>query len=300
MSITVVIPAYNAARYIEATLKSVLAQTLPPDEVLVIDDGSKDNTAEIAQSFNGCVKVFRRANAGQGASRNFGVQQATSEWIALMDSDDLWVPHKLERQMLELAANPQADVCYSARVRVTQADPSAPLAYLAVVPAPEAGNVRRALHRNTSFLPSSVLIRRSTYLAHGGFDPHFIQVQDWEFWLRLLHGGVQFAACAEPLMLYRVHIGSISHNGLRALQFQDEIYRRHILPNIPQADRKTAYTRFRSEHEAAASLVLRRRDDLGYFLMMTRSIARDPLHTPQRYKIWLHMLYTTLLRQDVP
>src|ERR1035441_5323830 len=109
MSISVVIPAYNRSRFIAETLESVLAQTLQPDEVLVVDDGSTDDTAAIAESFVPRVRVFRRSNQKQAAARNFGVMQATSEWIAFNDADDLWDPNKLELQMEELARHPEAD-----------------------------------------------------------------------------------------------------------------------------------------------------------------------------------------------
>jgi glycosyltransferase involved in cell wall biosynthesis len=99
MSISVVIPAYNAAQFIRETLDSVLNQTLPADEVLVIDDGSTDETASIAESYGSAVRVFRRPNLKQSVSRNFGVQEAKSEWIAFNDADDIWESNKLERQM---------------------------------------------------------------------------------------------------------------------------------------------------------------------------------------------------------
>src|ERR1035441_10508770 len=120
MSISVVIPAYNAFAFIAETLDSVLQQTFPPDEILVIDDGSTDDTAAVAESFGPPVRVFRRPNSRQGASRNFGVQQAVSEWIAFIDADDLWEPTKLERQMQDLFRHAGADVSYTAHVRFSQ------------------------------------------------------------------------------------------------------------------------------------------------------------------------------------
>jgi glycosyltransferase involved in cell wall biosynthesis len=110
------IPALNAASLLPATLQSILQQTLQPNEILVIDNGSTDNTAAIAEAIGSGVRVFRRPNSRQAASRNFGVEQASGEWIAFVDADDLWEPHKLEKQMLALAANPDADIYYTARV----------------------------------------------------------------------------------------------------------------------------------------------------------------------------------------
>src|ERR1035437_9648809 len=101
MSISVVIPAYNASRFIAATLESVLSQSLPADEILVVDDGSTDNTVAIAAWFPPPVRVLSIPNSKAGAARNFGVSQAQTEWVAFLDADDLWEENKLERQMEE-------------------------------------------------------------------------------------------------------------------------------------------------------------------------------------------------------
>ena len=212
MSISVVIPAYNASSFLAATLNSILAQTLPADEILVIDDGSKDDTADIAASFGPPVRVIRRANAGQASSRNFGVQQASSEWIAFLDADDLWEPAKLARQIEELARNPAADLCYSGRVEFTEHQGVLQRGH--VMPVPPPANLRKALLRNTTFMPSSTILRRSTFLAAGGFNAQYKILEDWDLWLRLLRDGTVFAACLEPLLLYRIHLNSVSHNAI--------------------------------------------------------------------------------------
>jgi len=120
VSISVVIPAYNASLFIAETLRSVLAETYPFNDFFFIDTASTENTADIAESFGASVRVFRQPNARQAAARNFGVSQATSEWIAFLDADDLWLPHKIERQLAELARNPHADLCYTGRTWLVQ------------------------------------------------------------------------------------------------------------------------------------------------------------------------------------
>jgi glycosyltransferase involved in cell wall biosynthesis len=96
IKISVVIPAYNAARFLPLCLPSVFAQTYKPEEVIVVDDGSTDNTAEVAAELG--ARVIRRENGGISAARNTGIQNASCEWIALLDADDSWAPEKLERQ----------------------------------------------------------------------------------------------------------------------------------------------------------------------------------------------------------
>jgi glycosyltransferase involved in cell wall biosynthesis len=105
--VSVVIPAFNAASYLGAALGSVLAQTQPPDEIVVVDDGSRDDTAAVAQSFPG-VRLVARSHGGIAAARNAGVAATSREWIAFLDADDLWLPDKLERQFAHMAASPDA------------------------------------------------------------------------------------------------------------------------------------------------------------------------------------------------
>lgn len=105
--ISVVIPCYNLGRYLPATLKSVLAQTHPVFEVIVVDDGSSDDSAAIAESFGAPVRVIRQKNARVSAARNRGMDAATGDYVALLDGDDVWAPEKIERQLAYLHAHPE-------------------------------------------------------------------------------------------------------------------------------------------------------------------------------------------------
>src|ERR1035438_4421395 len=98
MKISVVIPAYNAASFLPRCLKSVFAQTLKPEEVIVVDDGSSDNSAALAEELG--AKVIRCQNGGPAAARNAGIHSTSSDWIAFLDADDMWAPKKLERQVV--------------------------------------------------------------------------------------------------------------------------------------------------------------------------------------------------------
>ena len=111
--ISIVIPAYNAAHYITATLESVRASTFSDFEVIVIDDGSKDDTAARASGIDPRIKILSQVNAGMSASRNRGVSAGDSEFIALLDSDDVWHPEKLRHQLNQLEMRPDHDFCYT-------------------------------------------------------------------------------------------------------------------------------------------------------------------------------------------
>src|SRR5215475_137487 len=292
MSISVVIPAYNAAQFLPATLESVLGQTLKPSEVLVIDDGSTDDTAALAEAFGPPVRVIRRSNGGQALARNLGVAEAAGDWIAFIDADDLWNKYKLEKQMRVLAANPEASLCYSARVHFEQDEEE--LRPVLHIPVPPAEGIRQALYRNTTFLPSSVVIRRSTFLESGGFDPQYAVVEDWDLWLRLLHSGVIFAGVQEELMLYRMHPGSISRRADLALRDALAIYRKQVLPHLPRVSGWFRFNRVRSEHEAVTSMLLLAAGDPRHLEVMAASIFRDPFNYYHRYKVFAHMLYMRL------
>ena len=109
MSITVsaVIPAYNAGKYVGRAIESVLAQTHKADEIIVVNDGSSDDTAEVVERFGGAVRFIRQENAGASVARNTGIEAATSEWIAFLDADDEWLPNKLKLQTEHLERNPK-------------------------------------------------------------------------------------------------------------------------------------------------------------------------------------------------
>ena len=292
MSIAVIIPAYNSAPFLGETLQSVFSQTHPPDEILVIDDGSTDGTPALAESFGPKVRVFYRSQQRQASNRNFGAEQTSCEWLAFLDHDDLWEANKLERQLEELSKHPDADLCYSARINFVQDGDT--FRRDKIFPVPPAQDIQRSLYVNTTFMPGSVLIRRSVYLAAGGFDPSFKLVEDWDLWLRLLHRGIRFAACPEALLLHRIHANMQSKNAIAALAEVKQIYRSQVLPRLSPATRWIKLQISQSGQECATSYLLREIKDPRYLSMMTTSILRYPLNDPYRYKVIIHMLFMRL------
>ena len=113
MKISVVIPAFNAEKTIARAVESVLAQSRPADEIIVIDDGSKDNTADVIRSYGDKVILIQQENAGASVARNAGLKNASGDWIAFLDCDDEWLPEKLKLQSEHLARNPDLKWTYS-------------------------------------------------------------------------------------------------------------------------------------------------------------------------------------------
>jgi glycosyltransferase involved in cell wall biosynthesis len=110
--ISVVVPAYNAARYVRASIASVLTQTLPPDEVIVVDDGSSDRTPTVVDEFAPLVRLVRQEHMGYAVAMNRGVHEASGSLLAFQDADDLWEPEKLERQRGAIDADPDVDAVF--------------------------------------------------------------------------------------------------------------------------------------------------------------------------------------------
>jgi glycosyltransferase involved in cell wall biosynthesis len=292
MSISVVIPAFNASKHISRTIESVLRQTLPADEIVVVDDGSTDDTGAIAASFGPPVRVIRTPNSRLPATRNRGVQEAKGEWIAFIDADDLWVDNKLERQMQELSRHPEADLCYTGRILLVEGPDSTELCD--VIKVPPAATIAEELFHINKFPPSCVVIRRSTFLAVGGHDTSFPYVEDWELWLRLLKAGVKFVDCPEPLLRYRVHPDNMTHNAVPLLEGADRVYRTHIMPRFSGLNRVLKYFAFRGRLESSAAQVMRTKGDPRHLAMMAASIFHRPFYDAHRYKIMAHMLYTRM------
>lgn len=137
MNVSVVVPAYNAAGFIRRAVESALRQSLPPTEIVVIDDGSADATAELARSYGPPVRCVIQANAGSSAARNRGIEEARCEWVGFLDADDEWFPSKLGRQAEILASHPGLVWCGCNKEEVGRGWAAAP-------PSPRPWRPRRA------------------------------------------------------------------------------------------------------------------------------------------------------------
>jgi glycosyltransferase involved in cell wall biosynthesis len=205
-TVSVIIPAYNAEPFIAETVKSALHQTFTDLEVIVVDDGSKDRTAERLAEFGDRIRVHRQANAGVAEARNAGVRMAAGTWIAFLDADDLWLPHKLERQL----ASQQAPLVYSDRFNIGVRG-ELPLVQSEVTKMRD-GDVFLPLMLEGNFITnSSVLIRRDVFEATGGFAAGVSPAEDWDLWLRVAERH-PVAFCPEPLVRYRFHPDGASRN----------------------------------------------------------------------------------------
>ncbi len=212
--VSVVIAAFNAAETLPETLTSVLQQTHADVEIIVVDDGSTDGTADVAASVGGRIVVVRQPNQGPGAARNRGAREATGTWLAFLDADDIWLAEKLERQ-LEAAATTGADLIYT-NVRPIGRVAGLGPAQHADGAMPE-GDVFAWLLQDNFITLSSAMISQSAFLALDGFrEVDSVKgTEDWDLWLRYAAAGGEVAAVDEILVEYRWSAGSLSADVLK-------------------------------------------------------------------------------------
>ena len=181
MKIAVVIPTFNRARLLARSLRSVAAQTLAPAEVIVVDDGSTDATGNVILQHFPDVRYLRQASRGVSRARNRGILAARSEWLAFLDSDDEWVPHKLERQCNALIQQGRFRICHTDEIWIRNGRRVNPMNKHA-----KAGGAifKRCLPRCV-ISPSSVIIHRSVFERVGGFDETLPACEDYDLWLRI-------------------------------------------------------------------------------------------------------------------
>jgi glycosyltransferase involved in cell wall biosynthesis len=198
-AISVVIPVFNSAPVLERAIRSVRAQAGFDLEIIVVDDGSTDDSIAVLQSIAaGDMKVLGQPNAGPGAARNAGIRASRGEWIAFLDADDCWLPGKLDAQMAALAEDPQRAFSYSDYyVRDSRG-----LERIQKAPATQA-TLLEDLLPGPGFMTDSVIVRRTCFDRIGLFDPGLRSGEDWDMWLRL---SAEFHGChvAKPLCVYQL------------------------------------------------------------------------------------------------
>lgn len=247
MRISVVIPAYNSATTVRDAIDSVLFQTHPANEIIVVDDGSYDDTPDIVRNYGERVILLSRANGGPGAARNRGIRHASGELVHFLDADDQWMPEKLARSLEALNAMPDAALVHTA-FHYVAAD-GITLVEGAELPLLSGDCFCDLLRTNGNvILTSSVLARRELLLTEGGYRERvdFRCAEDWEFMLRLA-AKYPFAVIEEPLVKYRISPGSLSSKSydnawgrLLAVQYTRQIERRRECMSDVDYDRMEA------------------------------------------------------------
>lgn len=198
--VSVIIPVYNGERYLAQTIESVLAQTYRPVEIVVVDDGSTDGTAVIAQSYQD-IRYIHQENQGHGRARHVGVRASRGEFLAFLDADDVWAPEKLHVQVEYLQRHPHVGyvICNMRNV-------------------PEPGQPRPAwlteelLGEIPAYIPSALVVRRTVVEQIGDFDARYRRANDVDWHLRARDAGIVMANVDRLLLYRRVHSSNLTHD----------------------------------------------------------------------------------------
>jgi glycosyltransferase involved in cell wall biosynthesis len=228
--VTVVIPAYNAHKFITDALNSIATQTFQPREVIVIDDGSKDSTSAVVKAWEieknppFKLQLHRQKNGGIASARNSGIARSSGKWLALLDADDMWEPKHIQQLLEGLSHQPEAILSYSAG-RLFKGNEVQELPYDDFWDNPSKNlgtnipetafyeidrTVFSRMMKGLFIKPSSLMFRRSVVSQVGNFNELLGTAEDREFLVRLLLNG-KFVYCSTPSALYRWHEDNASH-----------------------------------------------------------------------------------------
>jgi glycosyltransferase involved in cell wall biosynthesis len=181
LEVSVIIPTYNRGWIIKEAIDSVLAQTFDAYELIVVDDGSEDNTAEILNNFSNKIRIIRQPNKGVSAARNLGIKSSSGQFIALLDSDDLWLPEKLNQQISFFRNNPDAMICQTQEIWIRNGKRVNPCKYHKKL----SGMIFEPSLSLCLVSPSAVMFKRELLEMVGLFDESLYACEDYDLWLRV-------------------------------------------------------------------------------------------------------------------
>jgi len=256
--VTVIIPVWNSAAFIEETVKSVLGQTFRAYELIIVNDGSPD-TVELEAAllpYRHSLKYLRERHKGAAAARNAALHVATGTYVAFLDADDSWLPTYLDHQIAFLTAHPDVDLVY-ADGAITGNLPLAGRSFMETAPSRGPVTLKSLLSLRCNILTSGVVVRRSVVAEAGMFDETIPRGHDFDLWIRLARRGARLAFQRRVLLKRRIHSSNLSGDSIaeceRALDALHRIER--SLPLAP--DEQAALT------ASVAWLSTRRECELG-------------------------------------
>jgi glycosyltransferase involved in cell wall biosynthesis len=212
-TVSVLIPCFDASETVADAVASALDQTLPPHQVIVCDDGSHDSPELVLRRFAGSITLLRKQNGGGASALNHALAVATGDLVAVLDADDVYDPRRIEALTFLASARPDLGIVTTdawierggVRLRrYSETDPFAAEDQVAIL--------------ETCFPGGWPAIRRGLLVEHGGWNETYAVAYDWECWLRLILSGTRVGMVDEPLMTYRLRVGSLSEDSVRSLR----------------------------------------------------------------------------------
>lgn len=216
--VSVIVPTYNYAHFLSDSLGSVLLQTYNSYEIIVVDDGSTDNTKAVLNPFMQKIKyIHLEQNRGLPTARNIGIQSAHGKYIAFLDADDLWLPEKLQTDMEYFEKFPDVSMVYSRHTNIDENGVELDVKTKKRLPS---GNIFIQLFSEQNFvISSSVVVRKDVFETVGLFDERLFNCQDWDMWLRIAFY-FKAAGINKTLVKYRHNPRSLSKNRDNVLKYQ--------------------------------------------------------------------------------
>ncbi|MCH8245132.1 MAG: glycosyltransferase family 2 protein [Bacteroidetes bacterium] len=193
--VSVVIPVHNGAKYLKQAVESVRCQRWPNLEILIVDDGSTDDTADVARSLGASIQLISQEQSGAAVARNRGVAEAQGKWLAFLDADDLWTESKLELQINTLQSNPSIDIVFGHVVQFICPTLSVKEKALLACP-PDAV---------PGFHPGTMLLEKATFLNIGEFDTQWDVGEFVDWYAKAIEMGVKSTMLTDILMKRRLH-----------------------------------------------------------------------------------------------
>lgn len=214
--VSVVIPTYNYGRFIAGAIEGVLAQTYPIEEIIVVDDGSTDNTAEVVAAFSPRVKYIKQKNGGVCAARNNGVQSSSGEFIAFLDADDVWHPEKIAKQMAKFEEDAQIGLVHCGMREFDHASGKTIKFHLEGEEGWVADDLLLFEKPTVNVSGSSIVTSRKAFAQSGEFDTNLIVAEDWDFCYRVARK-FKVGFVRELLVEYRNH-GKNAHSNVAEME----------------------------------------------------------------------------------
>lgn len=285
--VSVVIPTYNREKVVLTAVDSALNQSYRNLEVIVIDDGSTDNTREALAKYGDRIRYYYQSNQGVSAARNHAINVANGKYIAFLDSDDEWFPNKIEKQIEYLEANPDLSfvACLSMKEKRTYSGYE-----------DHAGQFLRFIREPFTQNMTRYVARRECFQQFGLFDTKMQGPEDWEMWLRLLKNGCRFGYVPEVLMTYAASDDSISSRPYAMLAGEEIIHARYIstLPSFWQRLRLGAA--FNARSYMNASICFREEGELWKSLrFMLASVLISPMGPRNNLRIPVLMVLPRMM-----
>ena len=243
-SVSVIVPTYNRAAYLQEALESIFQQTLPPAEIIVVDDGSTDDTEDTVQRTRKPIRFYRQEHEGVAAARNLGLQMATGDLIAWLDTDDLWEPEFLATLVSLLIDDPELDGVYCGLTHMDVTGKNLPTPELQVI-APQ--RLYSALIESDFIVTPAIVAHKRCYDQVGPFDLEFRICEDYDMWLRLAKH-FTIAGTSQALVRIRVHESSTMMGDRLALcKYRLALTQKHFGtregdPGGWQEDKRRAYS----------------------------------------------------------